>query len=128
MGALSFHLMFLLLESKVPVLTQQPEAYVEAIKGEPLVLKITAKGESPLRYKWFKGTQELQYSTEHTLRVSSASHLDNGQYCCTVSNSHGSVLSDIVQVRVVSQYSRPPPNLQNSKCDVITVVCAVESP
>ena len=106
--------------TKAPVLTQQPEAYVEVIKGKTLVLKIEAKGEGPLHYKWFKGTQELQYTTAgDTLCVVSASNLDSGQYCCTVSNSYGSVLSDIVQVKVVHQYSHPPPNLQNSELYVL---------
>ena len=102
-------------DSRAPVLIQQPEAYIEAVKGEPLVLTIEAEGEGALSYKWFKGAQELQYCRESVLRVPAASSLDNGQYCCTVSNDYGSVLSDVVLVKVVLQRTLPPPLPRSSK-------------
>lgn len=105
-------------DSRAPVLTHQPEAYVEAVKGEPLVLSIHAEGEPPLRYTWFKGTQELQYCSESVLRVASAGPLDNGQYCCTVSNDYGSVLSDVVLVKVVLQRTIPPPLTRSSELNI----------
>jgi hypothetical protein len=82
---------------------------VEAVKGEPLVLTIEAEGESPMSYMWFKGAQELKYCSENTLRVPLASTLDSGQYCCTVANEYGSVLSDVVVVKVVLQRTPLPP-------------------
>ena len=97
------------------MLKQQPEAYIEVVKGEPLVLTIKAEGESPMSYKWFKGAQELKYCSESVLRVKSASTLDNGQYCCTVSNNYGSVLSDVVLVKVILQRTALPPITQPGK-------------
>jgi hypothetical protein len=96
-------------DTRAPVLTHQPEAYVEAVKGEPLVLTVVAEGEGPLRYKWFKGTRELQYCSGNIVRVTACSSLDSGQYCCTVSNDYGSVLSDVILVKVVLQRTIPPP-------------------
>ena len=107
--------MVILTDARAPVLTQQPEAYLEVVKGEPLVLSIKAEGESPMSYRWFKGAQELKYCSESVLRVKSASTLDNGQYCCTVSNNYGSVLSDVVLVKVVLQRTALPPITQLSK-------------
>ena len=94
------------------MLKQQLEAYVEVVKGEPLVLSIKAEGESPMSYRWFKGAQELKYCSGSVLRVKSASTLDNGQYCCTVSNNYGSVLSDVVLVKVILQRTALPPITQ----------------
>ena len=96
-------------DSRAPVLIQQPEAYVEAVKGEPLVLSIQAEGDPPLNYKWFKGAQELEYCSGSELKIPVVSALDNGQYCCTVSNSYGSVLSDVFLVKVVLHRTLPPP-------------------
>jgi hypothetical protein len=102
-------------DSRAPVLTQQPEAYVEALKGEPLVLAIEAEGEQPLRFTWFKGAQELKYAGGSVLRVPAASAMDSGQYCCSVSNQFGSVLSDVVLVKTVLRKTQPPPATRNSQ-------------
>ena len=59
-------------------------------------------------YRWYKGAQELKYCTGGELRVEGAGSLDNGQYCCTVSNAYGSVLSDVVLVKVVLQKTALP--------------------
>ena len=91
---------------------------MEAVKGEPLVLAIEAEGESPMSYAWFKGAQKLKYCSGNTLRVASASTLDNGQYCCTVSNEYGSVLSDVVVVKVVLQRTPLPPITSYSEAPI----------
>ena len=105
-------------DARAPVLISQPEAYVEAIKGEPVVLTVEAQGEGTLRYKWFKGAQELQYCSGNVLRVESATSLDSGQYCCTVSNDYGSVLSDVILVKVVLQRTIPPPITHSSESKI----------
>ena len=109
-------------DARAPVLTSQPEAYVEAIKGD---LTVEAQGEGTLRYKWFKGAQELQYCNGNVLRVESATSLDSGQYCCTVSNDYGSVLSDVILVKVVLQRTIPPPitHSSESKINVLRYSC-----
>ena len=55
------HVILIPTDARAPVLKQQPEAYVEVVKGEPLVLSIKAEGVSPMSYRWFKGAQELKY-------------------------------------------------------------------
>ena len=82
---------------------------MEVVRGEPLVLSIETTGEAPMSYIWFKGAQKLKYCSGSVLRVPGASALDSGQYCCTVSNVYGSVLSDVVLVKVVLQRTVPPP-------------------
>lgn len=120
-----FFVILLCLDARAPVLTQQPEAYVEVVKGEPLVLTIKANGEHPMSYKWFKGMQELKYCSESVLKIKSASALDNGQYCCTVSNAYGSVLSDVVLVRIVLQHSTLPPTTQFSESFITSFYIAL---
>ena len=68
-----------------------------------------------MSYKWFKGAQELKYCSGNVLSIPSASALDNGQYCCTVSNTYGSVLSDVVLVKVVLECTVLPPITQYSE-------------
>ena len=102
-------------DSRAPVLTHQPEAYVEVVRGEPLILTIEAEGEGLLTYKWFKGAQELEYCCGDVLKVTAVGPLDAGQYCCTVSNDYGSVLSDVVLVKVVAWKAVPPPITRSSE-------------
>ena len=89
---------------------------MEIAKGQPLQLTIVAEGAAPMQYKWFKGTRELEYCSDSVLSVSSASPIDSGQYCCAVSNDYGSVLSDIVQVKVVHNRNPLPPITPHGRC------------
>ena len=88
-------------QRKAPKILEQPKPYIEATAGGTLQLVVTANGESPLRYKWYKDTRELMYATSNTLEIPNINQLDNGQYCCAVANDHGSILSDIYQVSVL---------------------------
>jgi len=84
-------------------ITEQPGPYIEATAGKKLQLTVKVKGEAPLRYKWYKDTRELMYATTNILEIPSANQLDNGQYCCAVANDHGSILSEIYQVKVIQR-------------------------
>ena len=86
---------------KPPVIVNQPNSYVEAPADEKLRLVIEVKGESPLQYTWYKNTKQLLYAQSNVLEIPNASHLDTGQYCCSIANDHGSILSSTYAVKVI---------------------------
>jgi len=53
------------------------------------------------RFKWYKDMQLLDYCHKSMLRVPSARSPDSGQYSCSISNIHGSLLTTPTLVRVV---------------------------
>lgn len=83
------------------MIVEQPDAYVEATVGKKLQLVIKASGVPPLKFKWYKDSKELAYGTSSVLEIPIANQLDDGQYCCSVANEYGSILSDIYQVKVL---------------------------
>ncbi len=56
--------------------------------------------DSVCSFKWYKDTQELEYCKTPVLVIPKAVYNDSGQYCCSVSNKHGSRLSGSFHIRV----------------------------
>lgn len=81
----------------------QPEAYMEIVTGDKLKVALQVAGTAPMEYRWFKDTKELRYATSSTLEIPNVNQLDTGQYYCSVSNPHGSILSDPFQVKVLGR-------------------------
>ena len=61
---------------------------------------IICTSSSPCSFKWYRDTEELEYCKTAKLVVPRASYSDSGQYCCSVSNQHGSKLSKSFHVQV----------------------------
>ena len=84
-----------------PVIVKQPNSYVETPAEEKLCLVIEVKGEPPLQYTWYKNTKLLPYAKSNVLEIPNTSHLDSGQYCCSIANDCGSILSSVYAVKVI---------------------------
>jgi len=83
-----------------PVVVTQPESRI-VNPGASLTLNVTAKGQSPLAYQWFRNSEAIAGAT------SSSIHLDNllpskaGKYFCFVTNSLGTLSSWVAAIEVV---------------------------
>jgi len=68
--------------------------------GSVLNLSVTAGGSAPFAYQWYLGTAPITGATNASYVVSSASSIDAGTYCVTITNSAGSVTSSNAVVTV----------------------------
>jgi len=83
----------------VPSITVQPMG-VELEVEDPLSLSVEATGTEPLSYQWFKNNSTIQGATSANLEVLNVSMSDGGDYKCVVTNSVGSIESDVAVVVV----------------------------
>jgi hypothetical protein len=82
-----------------PTISKQP-AVQNAIVGNPFFLFITASGEEPITYQWYKDDVIIDNATSSSFSVSSATLSDAGSYKCEVKNECGEIYSDAVAVSV----------------------------
>lgn len=75
-----------------PVITIQPQNQ-NVSTFSPATFRVSAVGEQPLRYQWYKGVALINNATNSTYTIASATAADNGIYHVTVSNSFGGVMS-----------------------------------
>ena len=69
--------------------------------GSSYTLSVNANGES-LNYQWEKDGIAIEGATSATYTLSKVSESDTGAYGVSVSNSAGSVTSDLAQVKIES--------------------------
>ena len=110
-------------EAAAPVITEHPLQYPAAHRGTTLVFRVTATGSEPLTYQWqgkrrydapwddISGTNSAEYSYTIPMpsNMSNPDFYENNywvQVCVVVSNSYGSVTSDITLVSLL--YPTPP--------------------
>ncbi len=60
-------------------------------ENDTLILRISARGSSPLRYHWFKNGQPFRSLDTNILRFAPIQRFDEGEYFCIVENACGSV-------------------------------------
>jgi hypothetical protein len=83
-----------------PAITVQP-TNINGTVGNPFSVFVTATGDAPLTYQWFKDGVVIDGATTETYSVTAAV-LDNaGNYTCEVSNACGKVVSNVAIVSVV---------------------------
>ncbi len=82
-----------------PYIVEQPHSQYVPI-GSEVTFTVTAWGDEPLAYQWYKDGQTLPTS-ERVLRVPVVEAQSAGQYTVRISNPHGSVLSKLAELRVV---------------------------
>jgi hypothetical protein len=75
-----------------PAITAQ-SATSNACVGSSANFSVTATGNLPLSYQWYKDNQAISGATNNTYAISSTSTSSAGIYYCVVSNSCGSVSS-----------------------------------
>ena len=89
-----------------PVITSQPNS-VSTMVGQKVVFSVTATGTGTLSYQWKKGTTNISGATTSTYTINSAQSSDVGGYFVVVTNSGGSVTSNIAMLTVASKASSP---------------------
>jgi hypothetical protein len=77
-----------------------PPAGQSLLSGASLLLKVTASGDGPLRYQWFKDGAPIPLAVSAEYSVAAVTLTDTGTYGVRVSNDYGQVLSGSVQVTV----------------------------
>lgn len=88
-------------------------------QGETITFSVTANGELPLTYKWFKNGSEIPSSNSATLKVINAAILPEPDvYYCRVTNNVNSVDSNSVSLPVLS----PVPVIDSSTVTGSTVL------
>ncbi len=84
-----------------PEISTQPSIPSGTIfEGSTLTLNVSAIGNSPLTYKWFKGASQIQ--TGPTLSLTNVTAASSGTYFATVQNSLGTATSAPVNLTVVA--------------------------
>ena len=84
-----------------PTITGAPTNQVLPLGGT-LTLSVTASGDAPLAYQWFKDSRLLLNQTNNMLTVTNASVTASGTYYASASNLSGMVISLPVAVAVGS--------------------------
>ncbi|MBI5325159.1 MAG: immunoglobulin domain-containing protein [Ignavibacteriae bacterium] len=93
-----------------PTISAQP-APAEVTEGQPVNLSITAAGSDPLTYQWYKDDVEITGATNNTFAIAASVKADEGNYKCKVTNDCASIWSDVVNVKVNSDFSGVDDNL-----------------
>ncbi|MFZ9937281.1 MAG: DUF7594 domain-containing protein [Luteolibacter sp.] len=82
-----------------PVITTQPQSAVVGV-GSTASFNVVATGTDPLAYQWRRNGVDLADETSSSLNLASAETSDAGEYTVLVSNTAGSVVSDIAVLAV----------------------------
>ena len=82
-----------------PSITRQPTNQVLAA-GETMTLGVTADGDTPVSYQWFKDSRWILGATNSTLTVTNADVTASGVYYAVVTNVSGMAISLPVSVAV----------------------------
>ena len=84
-----------------PEISVQPSIPSGTIfEGTPITLNVSAIGNTPLTYKWFKGSSLV--FTGQTLNLSNVTAAASGTYVATVQNSLGTATSAPVNLTIVA--------------------------
>ena len=73
----------------------------------PVAFTVTASGTPPLNYQWQKDGQPIVGATDSTLTIANVQTSDAGTYTVVVSNSAGSVVSQVAILTVASPTPEP---------------------
>ena len=84
-----------------PTIVQQPRA-VQTLPGETVTLAVEARGALPLRYQWSFNGRELPGATRDKLVLPAVEDSVTGAYQCRVTGPAGSVLTDEVDVHILT--------------------------
>lgn len=85
-------------------ITAQPQSQTAFLNGSA-GFSVTATGQQPLQYQWFRGTAAIAGAAAPTLTIAPVKATDAGTYTVVVSNAAGSVTSAVATLTVKT----PPP-------------------
>ena len=78
-----------------------------AAPGQIVTFSVSAEGNAPFAYRWFKDGQELVGATTAAHTISSAAALDAGTYVAEVRNAMGATLSDAATLTIAPVETAP---------------------
>jgi len=82
-----------------PIITAQPSSQ-DILSGSIAVFNVTAIGELPLTYQWFKDTTEIIDAVGSSYTIANTQISDSGNYHVTVTNIVGTTTSNIATLTV----------------------------
>jgi len=97
-----------------PIASLQAPAFATALadmspsEGGTVTATATASGTAPITYQWFKDGVALTGATSATLSLSNASLADEGFYLCRATNTAGTALSTVAQLRLANNTAQNP--------------------
>ena len=83
-----------------PVITTQPVS-LTVFEGTNVTFTVAATGTAPLTYRWARNTTPISNATNAALSLSNVALSASGNYTVTVSNSAGSVSSEVALLTVL---------------------------
>jgi hypothetical protein len=88
-----------------PAITTQPLSQGVPVT-QPVLLYVTATGTAPLHYQWTRTGTNLSGATSNSFSIASMQAANAGDYAVVITNSVGSITSDVATVSVA-----PPVNV-----------------
>jgi uncharacterized repeat protein (TIGR03806 family) len=103
----SLHRVFYVANSgkPVPLITAQPAEVIAGV-GQSANFRVEVKGESPLRYQWFRNGQAMAGANSPQLTVTVSLDDEGAEFRCLISNVHG-----VMKSRPAALWTKPLPKL-----------------
>lgn len=89
-----------------PAITTQPLSQGVPVT-QPALLYVTATGTAPLHYQWTRSGTNLSGATSNSFSIASMQAANAGDYAVVITNSVGSITSDIATLSVASPANIP---------------------
>jgi hypothetical protein len=100
-----------------PTIQAQPDDQSVNV-GSEVSFIISATGDAPLSYQWYKDNEPITSATSDTFTISSVQLSDSGNYKCVVSNNAGDITSKEAILTVNSQANSVSGIRSQLKCTV----------
>jgi glucose/arabinose dehydrogenase len=91
-----------------PQITDQPDP-VTVAAGQPATFNVSATGALPLTYQWKRNNVNIPGATTSSYSIANVQSSHTGNYTVTVSNSFGSVNSNIATLSINANNTLPTP-------------------
>src|SRR2546422_2517563 len=106
-----------MIDTNGPVITGQPQSAIAGVSSNAS-FTVTASGLAPLSYQWVKDGTPLSGATDTSYNLSNIQIANQGAYWVVVTNTHGSVTSDVATLTVLVN----PPKITIQPQDLVSLV------
>jgi hypothetical protein len=86
---------------QVPTILTQPSRTTPVYEGDAVNLAVLAAGSPTLRYQWTRNGAPISAATSTAYAMSNVTAANSGNYAVVITNSYGSVTSDVVAISVI---------------------------